>query len=61
MFDLERNGDIRLADLKRVAKELGEDISDEELKEIIQRADLDGDGKLTFDDFYNVIVKKTFV
>lgn len=61
LFDLERNGDIRLADLKRVAKELGEDISDEELKEIIQRADLDGDGKLTFDDFYNVIVKKTFV
>jgi len=61
LFDLERNGDIRLADLKRVAKELGEDISEEELKEIIQRADLDGDGKLTFDDFYNVIVKKTFV
>ena len=61
LFDLNRNGDIRLADLKRVAKELGEDISDEELQEIIQRADLDGDGKLTFDDFYNVIVRKTFV
>ena len=35
LFDLDRNGDIRLADLKRVAKELGEDISDEELQEII--------------------------
>ena len=32
----------------------------EELKEIIQRADLDGDQKLGFDDFYNVMTKKTF-
>ena len=61
LFDLDRNGDIRLNDLKRVARELGEDISDEELSEIIQRADLDGDGKLCFEDFYNVIVRKTFV
>jgi len=35
LFDLQRNGDIWLDDLRRVAKELGEDISDEELKEII--------------------------
>ena len=61
LFDLERNGDIRLHDLKRVARELGEDISDQELEEIISRADLDGDGKLSFEDFYNVIVRKTFV
>ena len=35
LFDVERNGQIQVADLKRVAKELGEDISEEELKEII--------------------------
>merc|ERR1711981_764783 len=47
-------------DIERVAKELGEDISPQELQEIIQRADLDGDGALTMDDFYQVMTKKTF-
>merc|ERR1712021_91739 len=47
-------------DIERVAKELGEDISPQELQEIIQRADLDGDGALTLDDFYQVMTKKTF-
>ena len=46
--------------MQRVAKELGEDISDEELQEIINRADLDGDSVLGFEDFYQVMTKKTF-
>ena len=61
LFDDDRTNYISVENLKRVARELGEDISDEELTEIVQRADLDGDGKLTFEDFYNVIVKKNFV
>ena len=52
LFDEDRTNEISLANLKRVAKELGEDIGDDELSEIIKRADLDKDGKLTFDDFY---------
>ena len=60
LFDDKRTGEISVENLRRVAKELGEDIPEEELREIILRADLDGDGKLTFDDFYAVITKKTF-
>ena len=60
LFDDKRTGEITVDNLRRVAKELGEDIPEEELKEIILRADLDGDGKLTFEDFYAVITKKTF-
>ena len=60
LFDEDRNGEITVENLRRVAKELGEDIPDDELNEIIMRADLDGDGKLTFDDFFAVITKKTF-
>ena len=60
LFDEDRSGEITCDNLKRVAKELGEDIPEDELNEIILRADLDGDGKLTFDDFYAVITKKTF-
>jgi centrin-1 len=60
LFDSNRNGYISLDDMKRVAKELGEDISEKELGEIIARADLDGDSKLTIEDFYQVMTKKTF-
>ena len=60
LFDSNRNGQITLDDMQRVAKELGEDISDEELQEIINRADLDGDQELGFEDFYQVMTKKTF-
>merc|ERR1711937_795771 len=56
----DRTGEVSLDNMKRVAKELGEDISPQELQEIIQRADLDGDGALTLDDFYQVMTKKTF-
>ena len=60
LFDDDRSGEIRVDHLKRVARELGEEISEEELREIVQRADLDGDSKLTFDDFYNVMTRKSF-
>ena len=60
LFDEDRSGEIKIEHLKKVAKELGEDISEEELKEIIQRADLDGDSKLTFEDFFNVMTRKSF-
>merc|ERR1740115_155090 len=59
LFDSDRTGEVSLDNMKRVAKELGEDISPQELQEIIQRADLDGDGALTMDDFYQVMTKKT--
>ena len=60
LFDDDRSGEIKVEHLKRVARELGEEISEEELKEIVQRADLDGDSKLTFEDFYNVMTRKSF-
>ena len=60
LFDEERKGHISVDNLRRVARELGEEISEEELKEIIQRADLDADKQLTFDDFYAVMTKKAF-
>ena len=41
LFDDDRSGEIKVHHLKRVARELGEEISEEELKEIVQRADLE--------------------
>ena len=59
LFDKDRNGDLEVDDLTRVCKDVGEDVSAEDIREIIQRADLDGDGVVNMEDFYNVITKKS--
>ena len=35
-------------------------MDDGDLQEMIERADSDGDGNVTFEDFYNIMTKKTF-
>jgi len=61
LFDDDKTGTISLKNLKRVSKELGETMTDEELKEMIDRADSNGDGNITPEDFYNIMTKKTFL
>jgi centrin-1 len=57
--DDEKADKIELKHLKRVAKELNETMTDEELLEMIKRADiLDTDGKVNFEEFYNIMTKK---
>ncbi len=58
LFDDDNTGKISLKNLKRVARELGETMSDEELQEMIDEADRDGDGEIGEDDFIR-IMKKT--
>ena len=60
LFDLDREGEITVDNLRRVAGELGEEIDEKELAEIVQRADLNGNDKLDFEDFYNIMTRKTF-
>merc|ERR1719436_1607379 len=60
LFDDDKTGSISLKNLKRVSKELGETMTEEELREMIERADSNGDGQITPEDFYNIMTKKTF-
>ena len=60
LFDDDMSGKISFQNLKRVAKEIGENITDEELQEMIERADSNGDAAVSMDDFYNIMTKKTF-
>lgn len=57
LFDDDETGYVTFKNLKRVAMELGEDISDEELQEMIDEADRDGDGRVTQDDFVRILKK----
>jgi len=60
LFDDDQSGTISLKNLKRVAKELGETMTEEELREMIERADSSGNGEISVDDFYTIMTKKTF-
>lgn len=58
LFDNDQTGKISFKNLQRVAQELGENLTEEELKEMIQEADQDNDGEVNQDEFLR-IMKKT--
>lgn len=58
LFDDDQTGKISFKNLQRVAHELGENLTEEELKEMIQEADQDKDGEVNQDEFLR-IMKKT--
>ena len=58
LFDEDDTCRISFKNLKRVAKELGENMTDDEIQEMIDEADRDGDGEINEEEFVR-IMKKT--
>jgi Ca2+-binding EF-hand superfamily protein len=58
LYDDERTGYISTKNLRRVADELGENVTDLELEELLKRADLDQDGLVSEEEFYNILTRK---
>lgn len=52
---------ITIKNLRRIAQELGEQMDDAELNEMIERADSNHDGIVTEEDFFNIMTKKNFL
>lgn len=55
LFDDDGTGRISLKNLRRVARELGEVMTDEELQEMIDEADRDGDGEINEEEFIRIM------
>lgn len=58
LYDDERTGFISIKNLRRVSQELGETISEDELQELITRADTDKDGLVSEEEFYAIVTKR---
>jgi len=55
LFDIDKTGKINLANLREVARMLGENPGDDVLQEMIAEADDDRDGEISYDEFRNVM------
>ena len=58
MFDRDGTGEISAADVKQVMATLGEDISQEEVDEMVKEVDGDKDGKINYDEFVQMLRAK---
>jgi len=56
IFDRDCDGYISLKELKRVTTTLGQALTDEEAEMFMREADLNGDGKLDYDEFVKMML-----
>jgi centrin-1 len=59
MLDENKDGAITVETLKKVVQDLGDNIEESELREMIERADLNGDGIVSQEEFYLFMADKT--
>ncbi|XP_040197963.1 centrin-3 isoform X1 [Aquarana catesbeiana] len=55
LFDDDDSGKINLRNLRRVSRELGENMTDEELRAMIDEFDKDGDGEINIEEFISIM------
>ena len=51
LFDKDGNGLITKEELKEGLSKLGEKMTDKDIDQLLEEADLDGDGNISFDEF----------
>ncbi|CAC5377258.1 unnamed protein product [Mytilus coruscus] len=61
IFDKNNDGKIDPNELKKVMVNIGEKLTDEEANEMIKEADVDGDGKVNYEEFVTMMTSKTAV
>ena len=61
LFDHDGTGKITFHNLRHVAKELGERMLDDEIRDLLQKADLDGDGVVNEEEFCRIMQAAPFL
>ena len=63
LFDADGSGSISIKNMRSIARELGENLSDEELQAMIDEFDRDQDGEISQDEFMYIMkqVIKPFI
>ncbi|XP_035693451.1 calmodulin-A-like [Branchiostoma floridae] len=59
MFDQNGDGHITTAELGNVLRALGQNPTDAELRDMIKKADVDGDGTTNFSEFLRLVSRKS--
>lgn len=57
LFDENNTGKISIRSLRRVAREIGENMTDEELQAMIDEFDTDQDGEINLDEFLAIMLE----
>ncbi|KAL8171766.1 hypothetical protein V2J09_023570 [Rumex salicifolius] len=60
VIDHDKNGKISVADIHRIAKELGEPFNDREIEEMIDAADHNGDGEVDLEEFMRMMRRTSY-
>ena len=55
VFDTDGNGTISEDELRQVMHNLGEKLTDEDIKAMMREADTDGDGEVNFEEFVQMM------
>lgn len=58
-FDKDGNGMIDAKELRIAMKKLGECLTDQELDDMMRQADVDGDGKIDYEEFVKIWCEAT--
>ena len=56
MFDKDESGYIDAKEIQALTTTLGEKLTDRELEEFMKEADLDGDGRLNYNEFVKIML-----
>ena len=55
LFDIDHKGYITFDNLKQISQEMGDPLNDEDLEFMIEKFDKDHDGKINFQEFFDIM------